>query len=271
MNASSNHAQALHKGLNSTAAFKKSKITSGLTVLKGPVKKTKATKSRRNMHTTTGSELVSSNLDYGYYRPIPRIPSTYSENICPPLRVDISIPYIYPEGWTYIYIRIPTVDGIEFFVSLCFFIFLQIIKCRMSANTPRRAFLRCSLLNCKKNPTNFQYYCYFISGETKLLAMVLKHSTVVWLVVTSLLWRMRATVGEEMDWANVAGHLLSRSCMYGFGISGFYSVYDLAKKDRLWRVHCSRIGFKGGDFCWWTCEYISVFIYTSSRSKFHDF
>ena len=65
-------------------------------------------------------------------------------------------------------------------------------------------------------------------------------------------------VCNSLDRANTLGDVLSRSCMYGFGISGLYSEYDVTTKDRLWRLNCTRIGFKGYDTCEWTSWYFWV-------------
>ena len=62
-------------------------------------------------------------------------------------------------------------------------------------------------------------------------------------------------VRNSLDRANTLGDVLSRSCMYGFGISGLYSEFDTTTKDRLWRLNCTRIGFKGYDTCEWTSWY----------------
>ena len=57
-------------------------------------------------------------------------------------------------------------------------------------------------------------------------------------------------------WSNDLGGMLSRSCMYGFGITSIRSQHVESNVDRLWEIGCSRVGLpRGDDVCVWTCEY----------------
>ncbi len=57
------------------------------------------------------------------------------------------------------------------------------------------------------------------------------------------------------SWANDLGGMLSRSCMYGFGIHGIQSRYESNYGDRLWQIECKMINIFGGDdICTWTCK-----------------
>ena len=56
----------------------------------------------------------------------------------------------------------------------------------------------------------------------------------------------------DVHYANPLRGFLIRSCMYGFGISGMKSHYDPSKRDRLWKIDCKRVGFRGGEDCKWT-------------------
>ena len=75
--------------------------------------------------------------------------------------------------------------------------------------------------------------------------------TTFFVVFLSLLHQVVVLAG----WANDLGGMLSRSCMYGFGLSAVSSEYDVTTGDRLWEVQCGQVGLlRGDDTCLWTCE-----------------
>ncbi len=62
------------------------------------------------------------------------------------------------------------------------------------------------------------------------------------------------------DWANTLGGMLLRSCMYGFGISHLASEFDKSTDDRLWKLDCRQVGFRGGDKCYWTSKGMCIIL-----------
>ena len=58
----------------------------------------------------------------------------------------------------------------------------------------------------------------------------------------------------HFDWLNEPRGMISRSCMFGFGISGVVSEFDHGRKDRQWRFLCSSMGQTTGHTCVWTCK-----------------
>ena len=85
------------------------------------------------------------------------------------------------------------------------------------------------------------------------------HYTFNMLMIIPILLSMMTV--SEGSWANNLGGMLSRSCMYSFGISGIKSEFEANHGDRLWAIKCSKIGlFEGDDICMWTCEYVLLYI-----------
>jgi len=67
---------------------------------------------------------------------------------------------------------------------------------------------------------------------------------------------LRQEQTTDASWVNDPGGMLSRSCMYGFGIVSLRSVHDPVKSDRSWYVQCGRVGDSSGQHhCRWTCEW----------------
>ena len=74
-------------------------------------------------------------------------------------------------------------------------------------------------------------------------------------VVTMVILLLTMVTVIESRWANDLGGMLSRSCMYGYGIIGVKSEFDENYGDRLWEISCGKIGlFDGDDICMWTSK-----------------
>ncbi len=81
------------------------------------------------------------------------------------------------------------------------------------------------------------------------------HVTSCLILVLCMVWR---SLADESIWSNTLQDMLSRSCMYGYHISGFYSEYKRAKQDRRWRIRCSGINAPGPHQCKWTCKTLNI-------------
>ncbi|KAI0234631.1 hypothetical protein LSAT2_015058 [Lamellibrachia satsuma] len=62
----------------------------------------------------------------------------------------------------------------------------------------------------------------------------------------------------DASWVNDPGGMLSRSCMYGFGIVSLRSIHDPATRDRSWFVQCGQVGDSSGQHhCRWTYDFVN--------------
>lgn len=77
-----------------------------------------------------------------------------------------------------------------------------------------------------------------------------------WHLTLLLIGLMTSVQTLHFDWLNEPRGMISRSCMFGFGVSGLVSEYDRSKKDRQWRLLCSSMGQSTGHTCAWTYDYV---------------
>ena len=87
---------------------------------------------------------------------------------------------------------------------------------------------------------------------------IIRFAAAIFVTLTSLAQRSRGLLQEQTtdaSWVNDPGGMLSRSCVYGFGIVSLRSIHDAATNDRSWYVQCGQVGDSSGQHhCRWTCK-----------------